>query len=201
MIKTLVQLASNISAAMVGGGVFLFSLFAFQFGLALSFFVGFSGYVIAGIWIFPSSQVLIPKKHKDPFTPLFREGTRQLNTMRALSDTISNADVREVTSYICDIALKILETIKNSPAEANTVQQFSAYYLDPTIKILRKYLEISAHNASSSKLWGTLERVELILDSVQVAFEKQLSHLLSDGILAPDTEIASLEETIDIIEI
>ncbi len=65
MLRTLLQLASNIPAALVGGGAFLFSLFVLQLGGAMSLFVGLCGYVVAGIWIFPSGDLQIDWKRKE----------------------------------------------------------------------------------------------------------------------------------------
>lgn len=53
MRKILLQLASNIPAALFGGGMFIVSLFFLQLNFGLSFFVALSSYVIGGIWIFP----------------------------------------------------------------------------------------------------------------------------------------------------
>lgn len=198
MLKTLMQLTSNIPAALVGGSVFAFSLVVLQSGVFLAFFVGLSGYVVAGVWIFPSREVQIIRTHKESLHSVLKDGERKLTQMRSFSYKITNYDVRKKIVYICDVAEKIFETVKKNPEDVRTGQQFSSYYLDPTIKILRKYVELSEHKAYSAEVQSRLDHVETVLERVQSAFEKQLSNLLRNEMLDLDTEIALLEETIEI---
>ena len=197
MQKTLGALTSNISAACVGGGVFVLSLFLLQLGIPLSCFVGICGYIVTGIWIFPSQSSLSAGWHKESLNSVLKDGERKLTRMRKFPYQIQNYDVRKKIDRICDVAEKIFETVKKNPDDVRTAQQFSSYYLDSTIRIISKYIELSEHKAYSAEVLSSLERVELMLDSVQAAFEKQLSNLLRDDMLDLDTEIAVLEETIE----
>ncbi len=198
MLKTLLQLASNILAALIGGGVFLISLFGLQLGVSLSFIVGLCGHIVAGIWIFPSPNVLIVREPGEALNSVLKNGGRKLTQMRSFPYKITNYELRKKILHICDVAEKIFETVKKNPEDVRTGQLFSSYYLDPTIKILSKYVELSKHKDYSAEVQSRLEHVEAVLDSVQVAFEKQFSNLLRNEMLDLDTEIALLEETIEI---
>lgn len=198
MLKTLMQLAANIPAAFVGGGAFLISLFGLQLGVALSFVVGISGYIVAGIWIFPSSRIPVEPDRKGMLNSVLKSGERKLTRMRSFPYQITHYEVRRKITYICEVAEKIFEIVKKNPEDVKTVQVFSSYYLEPTLRILSKYVELSEHKNYSAELQDTLAHVESVLDSVQAAFEKQLSNLLRNEMLDLDMEIALLEETIEI---
>ncbi len=198
MLRTLLQLASNIPAALVGGGAFLFSLFVLQLGGAMSLFVGLCGYVVAGIWIFPSGDLQIDWKRKEILHGVLKDGEQKLAQMRSFPHKIRNYDIRRKIVRICDVAERIFETLKKNPEDVKTAQHFSLYYLDSTIHILHKYVELSEHKAYSDDIKNTLKQVETILDKVQAAFERQLSNLLKNDMLDLNSEIAVLEETIEI---
>lgn len=198
MLKTFIQLASNIPAALVGGGIFIVSLFVLQLSIFLACGVSITAYFIAGLFIFPSPQAGFSGVQKEKLGAVLKEGERKLTLMRAFPYKIQNHVVRKKITYICDVAEKIFETVKKNPEDVRTAQQFLSYYLDSTIKIISKYIELSEHKAYSVDVQSTLENVEAILDNVQAAFEKQLSNLLRNDVLDLDTEIALLEETIEI---
>lgn len=198
MLRTLLLLASNIPAALVGGGMFLFSLFVLRLGGVLSFFVGLCGYVVTGIWIFPSGDIRIAGERREILNVVLKDGERKLAQMRTFPHKFRNYDVRRKIVRICDVAEKIFETVKKNPEDVKTAQHFSLYYLDSTINILNKYVELSEHKAYSAEVQNALKQVESVLDKVQAAFERQLSNLLKNHMLDLDSEIAVLEETIEI---
>lgn len=199
MIKILLLLASNIPAACIGGAVFVFSLMVLELGGVLSCMVGIFSYVIAGTWIFPSYQFSVAelKVAPPPSNSLFKESEYQLAQMRAYIAKIRKRRIHKTARYIGELAENILKTIKKTPGDARTSQQFASYYLEPTNNILEKYLELASYRGASEKNPNFIERIELILDSVQLAFEKQFNNVINDGMLYLDLEIAALEETIE----
>ena len=202
MLKTLTALAANIPAALVGGLVFVLALFALNLGVGLSLMVALCAYVIAGTWIFPLTPRSIPQppeikvSQPKPAVNLFQESEYQLSRMQALIAQIRKRTVRDKARQIHETADQILEAIQRDPGDARTSQQFASYYLDPTNSILAKYLEISDRSDDFGESHGLAERIELILDNVHAAFEKQHANVLNDGMLYLDLEIAALEETI-----
>ncbi len=198
MIRTLLQLAANIPAALVGGALFTFSLLVLQIGGFMSFVVGVCGYVVAGIWIFPAGDLRAAGERKESVTSVVKDGERKLAKMRTFPPKIKTYDMRKKIVRICDAAERIFETVKNNPDDVKTVQHFSLYYLDSTLNILTTYVELSENQDYSEDIQIALQRVETALDTVQAAFERQLAHLLNHHILDLDSEIAVLEETIEI---
>ena len=52
-----------------------------------------------------------------------------------------------------------------------------SYYLPTTIKLLRSYDELSRQGVSGENITGTMEKVEGMLGTIVLAFEKQLDGL------------------------
>lgn len=173
----------------------MLALIPLELGFFLAFMLGLSAYVITGTWIWPARLYSPSRAGSAPSTvqALFRDSEMQLAQMRAQIAKIRNARLHETAGYIADIAENVLDALKDMPGDGRVSQQFASYYLVPTNNIFRHYLD----SAAQENRRGLAERVELILDSVQLAFEKQLSNVMQDGTLYLDLEVAALEETLE----
>jgi len=197
MINTLMQLASNIPAALIGGGVFLLSLFALGLSAPLAIGVGVAGYLVSGLLIFPA-QSARDKQRKELLQNVLKDGERKLNQIRSLRKEIKEPQMRQKIHNLVEVGSNILEAVKKNPEYVRSAQQFSEYYLGTTITIISKYIELSQHRAHSSDVQMALAKAERMLDDIYRAFEKQLSALLRDDVLDLDTELSVLEETIEL---
>ena len=197
MIKSLMQLASNIPAALLGGGLFLLALFAFGLSAPLSIGVGVAGYLVSGLLIFPA-QSGQDKQRKELLQNVLKDGERKISQIRSLRKEIQQPQMRQKIRNLAEVGSNILETVKKKPEHVRSAQQFSEYYLGTTITIISKYIDLTEHRAHSSDVQMSLAKAERMIDDIQRAFEKQLSALLRDDVLDLDTELSVLEETIEL---
>lgn len=197
MMKSLMLLASNIPAALIGGGVFLLSLFLLGLSAPLAIGVGVAGYLVGGLLIFPA-QSARDKQRKQLLQSVLKDGEQQLSQIRSLRKEIKKPQMRQKIQNLADVGRNILEAVKKNPEQVRSAQQFSEYYLGTTITILSKYIELSEHRAHSADVEMSLAKAERMLDDIYRAFEKQLSALLRDDMLDLDTELSVLEETIEL---
>lgn len=194
MDKIFSQLAANIPAGLVGGAMFVFSLFVLQLGFPLSFIVALAGYVISGTWLFPAAA---PAPTSAPSVsaaiPAFEAAARELADLAVLAERIEEYDAHDHARAVCAAAEEMLTALTAFPGDARTAQQFSAYYLEPAGKMIRKYLEIAAQSGVA----GQREQAESLLRRLRLAFEKQRDHVRNEGHLYLDLDIAALEQTIE----
>ena len=194
MDKIFSQLAANIPAGLVGGAMFVFSLFVLQLGFPLSFIVALAGYVISGTWLFPAGA---PAPTSAPSVsaaiPAFEAAARELADLAVLAERIEEYDAHDHARAVCAAAEEMLTALTAFPGDARTAQQFSAYYLEPAGKMIRKYLEIAAQSGVA----GQREQAESLLRRLRLAFEKQRDHVRNEGHLYLDLDIAALEQTIE----
>ena len=188
------QLAANIPAGLIGGAMFVFSLYVLQLGFPLSFIVALAGYVISGTWLFPAAA---PAPTSAPSVsaaiPAFEAAARELADLAVLAERIEEYDAHDHARAVCAAAEEMLTALTAFPGDARTAQQFSAYYLEPAGKMIRKYLEIAAQSGVA----GQREQAESLLRRLRLAFEKQRDHVRNEGHLYLDLDIAALEQTIE----
>jgi len=195
MRKILLQLASNIPAALLGGGMFIVSLFLLQLSFGLSFLIALSSYVIGGTWLFPSETLPLPQATapvKITRQEIF-DAEYQVVTLKTLLLSIHDQEMYHAADQICKAAQQIFDAIKAAD-DAKTAQQFMVYTLVPTTKIFKKYLEMLSELNSFNA--GILARLPLIFESVRLACEKQRDNMLNEGRFSLDLEIAALAETL-----
>ncbi|MDA3901034.1 MAG: 5-bromo-4-chloroindolyl phosphate hydrolysis family protein [Spirochaetes bacterium] len=123
------------------------------------------------------------------------KGFEKQQTLKKLKIKVSKREIREKVNSIIDVVDRIFECIKNDPTDIKAARQFLNYYLDSTITILNKYIELSKHSTASSEIEETLKKTEELLDTIHHSFEVQLGKLLSNDVMDLDTEITLLEKT------
>jgi 5-bromo-4-chloroindolyl phosphate hydrolysis protein len=190
----------------IGAGIVAAVLFAallFITGnLALAAAGGGAG-LIAGLLIFKPSPKPDMNLSLSGITPemvaeALRDGRVQVANLRAIGQRITNPVVQFKVKQISDVADKILEDIKKDPGDLKAARPFLNYYLDSTVKILERYAELSAKKILDKDVQISLKRVEALLDSIRLAFHKQLAKLLENDMLDLDTEMSVLEKTIQL---
>lgn len=126
---------------------------------------------------------------------VLKKGFDKQQTLKKLRVKISKRQIREKVNRIVDVVDRIFENLKKDPKDIKAARQFLNYYLDSTITILEKYVQLSMHGAAGSELKTTLEKTESMLDNIEHSFEVQLGKLLSNDVMDLDTEIKLLEKT------
>ena len=197
MLKRLMALPSNIPAALTGGGLFLLALFALNLEIPIAVALSAAGYFVAGMLIFPGTPGM-DVNQKRLLGVVLKEGAQKLADMKRLQREVKAPQVRQHISQLCTIAANIFDALKKNPQHVKSVQQFSIYYLDSTIKIINKYLHLSEHQAYSADVQASLAKVERTLADIHLAYEKQLAGVLHDVVVDLDAELSVLQETLEI---
>lgn len=202
-----------IGAAVLGGAAFVVLFIIFDVSIVISL-VGAAGGFIAGLVMFGgrggSSEKRLSGKGIDKalrvqlpagitrevLDQALAEGRYKLNLLKGYAAKIRDLSVRKEADAICDITERILKNIEQDPKDLRPARQFLNYYLDATVKILRRYVDISSRGLSGGEIASTLKKVEDSLSTIHRAFEKQLAKLLEDDVMDLDTELEVLDRTI-----
>jgi 5-bromo-4-chloroindolyl phosphate hydrolysis protein len=190
----------GLLAGVVGGGVFLLLLLVLSVPLFWAL-LGAAAGTGAGFLLFGGrrrAEVLLPGARADGqlAEEALREGQESVRRLRSTIARIPSKAVRQRAESVAAVADRILEDIRKDPKDVRPARQFFTYYLDATVRVLGKYVELRSHGESSEAVRASLRRVEDNLELIRSAFEKQLGRLLEDDVLDLDTEIALLEKTI-----
>jgi len=192
---------AGILSGVAGGGGFLVFFFFVQLSLMPSLLLGLAGF--GGVYLLIYAFRPRPRIEfniGEGVTPellgtTMKEGGEKIGVLVDCAKGISNPAVKAKIGRIVDVIRRIFDNFEKDPKDIKQAKQFLSYYLDTSIKIVRKYRDLSAQNARSPEIAATLSKAELMLDSIEKAFEKQHARLLRDDAMDLDTEIETLEKT------
>ncbi|HXO74435.1 MAG TPA: 5-bromo-4-chloroindolyl phosphate hydrolysis family protein [Puia sp.] len=192
---------AGVLSGITGGGLFLVFFFFIQLSLLPSLLLGLAGFGGAYLFVYAfRPKPRIEFNIGDGITPqlletTMKEGGEKIGVLIDCAKNISNPLVREKIGRIVDVIKRIFTNFEKDPKDIKQAKQFLSYYLDTSIKIVKKYRDLSAQNVRSPEIAATLSKAELMLDSIEKAFEKQHARLLRDDAMDLDTEIETLEKT------
>lgn len=192
---------AGVLSGVMGGGLFLAFFFFIQMSLLPSLLLGLAGFGGAYLFIYAfRPKPRIEFNIGEGITPqlletTMKEGGEKIGVLIDCAKNINNPLVREKIGRIVDVIKRIFTNFEKDPKDIKQAKQFLSYYLDTSIKIVKKYRDLSAQNVRSPEIAATLSKAELMLDSIEKAFEKQHARLLRDDVMDLDTEIETLEKT------
>ena len=144
-----------------------------------------------------TEEVEIPEEPVTTGNPeldkMIADGDGAIKTMRTLNDSIQDETVSGQIDRLEEVSGRIYAYVKDHPAKLPQIRKFMSYYLPTTIKLLRSYDELSRQGVYGENISGTMEKVEGMLGTIVLAFEKQLDSLFGDQALDISTDITVLE--------
>jgi 5-bromo-4-chloroindolyl phosphate hydrolysis protein len=190
----------SIIFGIIGGGVFLGFLFILKFNFFIALGLGGAAFIASSILFSKNKdiEIVVDGITREKYNEILESGSKKLKIMKGYLTQVNNAEVKEKIRQIGDVVEKIFDDLKKDPKDVKAAREFLNYYLDTTINIINRYIDISNRNIQTAKIKETLTRVEGLLDTIKQAFEKQLAKLLNDDLLDLDTEIKVLEQTMKV---
>lgn len=124
---------------------------------------------------------------------LIDQGRKQLGQIRQLRAQITNVKVVRQLEQIEVLANKILKQVEKDAAARKQVRQFLNYYLPTTVKLLTQYVELLNQGIHGENIQKGMEQIEGLLDTVAVAFQKQLDGLFASQVIDITADIQVME--------
>ena len=185
----------GLFSGVLGAAVFAVFYFLLDTGLVLSLVLSIVAF-IGGLFLFQRRRAQVIEKENDLRNSL-DAGDKKHSEIRALQRKIRKPAVLSKLKEIDDVVERILVGIKKDPSKLRNARQFLDYYLDATIKILTKYVDISSQNVRDPGIQASLARVEGMLGTLKDAFEAQLAKLLSNDVMDLDSALQTLKQAIE----
>lgn len=161
--------------------------------------VSFLAYKITGIffrgkWVEVADPEPVYASSGDPeVDALIRQGRASIGEMRALNAQIKDKKITAQINRLEQLSGEIFAQVTKNPSKLPQIRRFMNYYLPTTVKLLASYAEVSAQSVRGKNITATMEKVENIMDTIIVAFEKQLDSLFGAEALDISTDITVLE--------
>ena len=124
---------------------------------------------------------------------MLKEGRMAIAEMKRLDDNIADPGISADIVRLEEVSQKIFEEVKRDPAKLPKIRRFMDYYLPTTLKLLNSYDRMSETGVSGENIDGTLAKVEGMMRTIVVAFEKQLDSLYGAEAMDISTDITVLE--------
>lgn len=146
----------------------------------------------------PTVEKDAPAEKKSTGNPeidaLMEEREKALSEMRRLNDSIKDEKLSMQIDHLEEVAGKIIDHVGSNPQKLPQIRKFLNYYLPTTLKLLNAYDRMDHAGISGANIDGTKDKIETIMDTITVAFDKQLDALFGDDALDISTDITVLEQ-------
>ena len=134
-----------------------------------------------------------PPTTGDPKIALVLEKDRALQEMRRLNDAIEDEAISQRIDQLETATGKIIDQVVAHPEKLPQIRKFMNYYLPTPLKILNAYDRMGAAGVSGENIDGTMQKIETMMDTIVMAFHKQLDALFRDEAMDIASDITVME--------
>ncbi len=124
---------------------------------------------------------------------LIKERNRAISEMRRLNDAIEDPHISAQIDQLETLAAKIIDHVVQHPEKQPQIRKFLSYYLPTTIKLLNAYDRMGSAGVAGEHIGGTMKKIEDMLQTILVSFEKQLDALFAGDAMDVSADITVLE--------
>lgn len=122
-----------------------------------------------------------------------KEGADAIRQMQQSRAGIVNPQFAGKVDQLVDLTQQIMAQVEEHPKQLPKIRKFINYYLPTVLKLLKTYDQYDETPNLTQNISETLPKIERVLDTVLVAFQKQLDNLFQDQALDISTDITVLE--------
>ena len=121
------------------------------------------------------------------------DGQKAIAEMKRLDDSIADPAISAQIVRLQELSGKIFAQVEQNPEKLPQIRKFMSYYLPTTLKLLNAYDRMGQQGVAGENISSTMHRVEDMMATVVIAFEKQLDNLFSAEALDLSTDMVVLE--------
>ncbi len=125
---------------------------------------------------------------------LLEERGRAVSEMRRLNDSIKDEKISAQITHLESTTGKIIDAVVEKPVKLPQIRKFMNYYLPTTLKLLNAYDRMDSTGVSGANIDGTKNKIEDMLDTICVAFTRQLDALYGEEALDISADIKVMEQ-------
>ena len=143
----------------------------------------------------PAEKQEKPKNTGNPeIDALIKERARAMSEMRRLNDNIEDEKISTQIDHLEEVTGKIIDHVVANPKKLPQIRRFLDYYLPTTLKILNAYDRMDSAGIAGDNITATKAKVETMMETITVAFDKQLDALFGDEAMDISNDITVMEQ-------
>lgn len=116
-----------------------------------------------------------------------------LKELRDLNERIPGEEMSDKIDRLEEVSAKIFAQAEANPNKLPQMRKFMDYYLPTSMKLLKTYAELDEQGVEGDNITEAKNRIEQAMDTLVVAFEKQLDQLFETDALDVSTDIDVIE--------
>lgn len=162
------------------------------------------GAIIVAVVAWLTTTLITSRKRKDDtfiaegatrqeIDSTIKAGRKLTASMRQASYRLMQLEVKKEIEDLCKIAESMFEMLRKDPNDLRVVKQFITYYLEPTHKIVLKYVELATTRPMPADAVSILDKTEKSFKSIRTTFLQQKEKMLANDVMDLDTEIKVFE--------
>lgn len=141
-----------------------------------------------------STEKESPKTTGNPeIDAIIKERERAVQEMRRLNDNIEDEKISAQIDHLEMVTGKIIDHVVEHPKKLSQIRRFLNYYLPTTMKILNAYDRMDSAGVAGENISATKTKVEKMMDTITVAYDRQLDALFGEEALDISTDITVME--------
>lgn len=122
-----------------------------------------------------------------------RQGREALKKIRALNDAIPDRKLSARLDEMESLTGKIFAEVEADPKKLPQIRRFMNYYLPTTLTLLERYTRLQKASGGEN-VTQAMEKIEQMIDTVVVAFRKQLDALFASEVMDITADVAVMEQ-------
>ncbi len=143
----------------------------------------------------PRAEEKKPESTGNPeIDALIAERDKAVSEMKRLNANIPDETISRQIDHLEETTRKIIAQVVAEPGKLSQIRKFMSYYLPTTLKLLNAYDRMDSTGVSGANIDSTKGKIEEMLDTIVVAFDKQLDSLFADEALDISTDITVMEQ-------
>ena len=153
-----------------------------------------TGFFWRGKWVEVAEPEPEPERTGNPeLDALIQQEHAAIREMRVLNVRIQDKTISEQIDRLEQLSDNIFNHVKKNPDKLPQIRKFMSYYLPTTLKLLNTYADLAEQSVKGQNITATMNKIEAMMDTIVVAFEKQLDSLFGAEALDISTDITVLE--------
>jgi 5-bromo-4-chloroindolyl phosphate hydrolysis protein len=191
------KLSTTSRILSIAAGVVVFAVLLFLLRtLTLPLIAGVIGWLVVILFFSKKERdnaIIVEGMTRSDIDETIKKGRKLTGGMRQAIKRLSQLEICKEVEDLCRIAESMFDLLKKDPKDIRIVKQFITYYLEPTHKIIIKYVELATTRPMPADAVETLERTEKSLKGIRTTFLQQKEKMLANDVIDLDTEIKVFE--------
>lgn len=191
------KLSTTSRILSIAAGVVVFAVLLFLLRtLTVPLIAGVIGWLVVILFFSKKERdntIIVEGMTRSDIDDTIKKGRKLTGGMRQAIKRLSQLEVCKEVEDLCRIAESMFDLLKKDPKDIRIVKQFITYYLEPTHKIIIKYVELATTRPMPADAVETLERTEKSLKGIRTTFLQQKEKMLANDVIDLDTEIKVFE--------